>query len=344
MQRRRKSPPLLLIAASALILAAGAVVAIPRVIQWRQAIVIESAKNQARAQCLMAAYTDALSRHPDFELTRHREFFASFQGLSVGKQAARVRKLESSLAELEAELTELLGIEEADNQHKTFSPNGFRELAETHHYPDVQPITAAPRITGHAEADRRIVRIAEARGYRLKADTDVDTLQKVEGRLLKPQAAEAYAGLKKAALKEGIRLGLISGYRSQNYQRRIFLNLLRIESRERAGKEFSLEEITRGRADTIIDRILEESSIPGYSKHHTGYAMDLTDLTSGRDFTEFAETRGFAWISANNYLNAKRFGLIPSYPEGAESQGPEPEPWEYVWVGREALEKLPPCE
>ena len=92
-------------------------------------------------------------------------------------------------------------------------------------------------------------------------------------------------------------------------------------------------------ADEIIDRMLQTSTIPGFSKHHTGYTLDITDLTSGMDFTEFAQTEGFKWISANNYLNAKRFGFIISYPEGVTNQGPEPEAWEYVWVGVEVLKK-----
>src|SRR5690606_25521512 len=38
-----------------------------------------------------------------------------------------------------------------------------------------------------------------------------------------------------------------------------------------------------------------------------------------------------------NYANAKRFGFIPSYPPDGGKQGPEPEPWEFVWVGVEVI-------
>jgi len=362
MRKRPKFPLALIIAISVLTLTASAVVVIPRYIRWREAREIENANKLRKARCLMAIYADALHRHPDFELAGYREFFTSFQGLSDGKQASRVAKLEGSLSELQAELLRLAGVEESSEgteessagvdpagnphnlQYKTFSPNGFRRLSDTFPYADLQPIIAPPRITGHAEADSRIVMIAEGRGYRLRADTDPGTLVKVEGRLLKPQAAEAYTRLREAASKQRIRLGLISGYRSLNYQRRIFLNLLRIETTERMEREFTLDEIAGGKADAIIDRVLEESSIPGYSKHHSGYALDLTDNSSGRDFTEFAHTRGFEWISANNFLNAKRFGFIPSYPKGVSDQGPEPEPWEYVWVGEEVLKHPPPCD
>ena len=98
---------------------------------------------------------------------------------------------------------------------------------------------------------------------------------------------------------------------------------------------YSLVQIANGEADAAINQILNFYSIPGYSKHHTGYAIDIEDSGSGLD--GFATTKGFAWISANNYENAKRFGFIPSYPDGATNQGPVPEPWEYVWVGRDNL-------
>lgn len=51
------------------------------------------------------------------------------------------------------------------------------------------------------------------------------------------------------------------------------------------------------------------------------------------NLVNFKTTSCFTWISKNNYENAKRFGIIPSYPSGASNQGPNPEEWEYVWVG-----------
>ena len=73
---------------------------------------------------------------------------------------------------------------------------------------------------------------------------------------------------------------------------------------------------------------------PGHSKHHTGYAIDVAaaqgDLTFGR-------TQTYAWMAANNFANAKAHGWIPSYPEGSKPAGPNPEPWEFVWVGHENI-------
>ena len=84
-------------------------------------------------------------------------------------------------------------------------------------------------------------------------------------------------------------------------------------------------------SDAAIDRRLRTAAAPGYSKHHTGYTIDVTQ--SGYAFTSFKKSPAYVWLTANNYANAKRFGWIPSYPPGAASQGPQPEAWEFTYVG-----------
>jgi LAS superfamily LD-carboxypeptidase LdcB len=51
----------------------------------------------------------------------------------------------------------------------------------------------------------------------------------------------------------------------------------------------------------------------------------------------FEQSVCFGWLSKGNYKNAKSNGWIPSYPDGAKKQGPDPESWEYVWVGKQNL-------
>ena len=147
----------------------------------------------------------------------------------------------------------------------------------------------------------------------------------------------AWREMQAAAKAEGVELQLVSAYRSVERQRRIFLRELSQASRQSTGREFDTRDIAAGQADRLIEEVLRFSSIPGFSKHHSGYTIDIADPSQGQAFTGFKHTQGFEWISAHNYLNAKRFGFIPSYPDGADGQGPDPEPWEYVWVGREPL-------
>ena len=116
-----------------------------------------------------------------------------------------------------------------------------------------------------------------------------------------------------------------SKHRSVDKQRSIFLNNF--------GTDFTHAQILKGHADEQLHLILTTRSIPGYSKHHTGYTIDITDRSIGYDFTKFKNTSGYQWISKNNFENARKFGFIPSYPEGAEILGPTPEAWEYVWIG-----------
>lgn len=139
-----------------------------------------------------------------------------------------------------------------------------------------------------------------------------------------------------AAAADGHNLVLVSGYRSIDDQRDIFAVELDGEGVARIGRPYTAEEIADGDAEAAIDDVLEFHSIPDYSKHHAGHAIDIT--AAGEDLSDFADTAAFAWISADNYRNAKLHGFVPSYPPGALDQGPQPERWEYVWVGRRTIE------
>jgi LAS superfamily LD-carboxypeptidase LdcB len=213
---------------------------------------------------------------------------------------------------------------------REFTAAQFVALFYEVNQPNLAPITSPPPITGDATADQRIVSIAQGRGYRLQA-TPTGAMSTVDGRPAQPLAAEAWRALAAAAAADGITMEVISAYRSIDDQRAIFLRRL-----DEAGP-FTVDQIAAGEADGAIDSILQTSSIPGYSKHHTGYAVDVRDVDSGLPFTRFGETAAYQWMSANNFANAKRFGFVPSYPHGVEQQGPMPEEWEFVWVGTDPL-------
>lgn len=209
---------------------------------------------------------------------------------------------------------------------RTLSGQQFSDLFYQVDLPDLSPVTSSPHITGDDPADAQIVSIAEGRGYRLQAEA-TGSMSSVDGQQLQPAAAQAWRELAVAAAEDGIWLEVISGFRSVADQRQIFLNRLAAQG------QYTDAQIVAGEADGAIDAVLQTSSIPGYSKHHTGYAVDVRDAGSGSEFTGFAETAGYEWMSADNFANAKRFGFVPSYPHGVEQQGPIPEEWEFVWVG-----------
>lgn len=215
---------------------------------------------------------------------------------------------------------------------KQFSGEEFKEFFLNISYPNTQVITDPPVITGNKAADDRIRDIAESRGYRLSVVPVAPIVRINEPMLdsddlLQPLAAEGWASLKQAATDAEMPLSLSSAYRSPQYQRELFMQRL-------LGNGVTVSQVADGLVDDIVDHTLTLAAIPGYSRHHTGYTIDLWCKDGS---AVFLDSICFEWMMADNYQVAKEHGWIPSYPEGADMQGPEPEPWEYVWVGRDSL-------
>ena len=200
-----------------------------------------------------------------------------------------------------------------------FSAQEFKDLLDSVRLPNLVDIAEAPAITGEVETDERFRGIAEDRGYRLQpVVASLDELVRVEQMLLQPAAARAYAALSEAARQAGYPIELNSAYRNFDTQRYLLLH--------RLNSSYADDEI--GAAFRVI-------APPGYSRHQTGYAIDLA--TSEYGINEFELSEAYAWLAADNYLEAKRHGFVPSYPPGVQNQGPDPEPWEFFYVGTENL-------
>lgn len=204
-----------------------------------------------------------------------------------------------------------------------FSDTEFRQLYNNLRQPNTTRIENPPSITSSATADAIIVEIAEERGYKLRSEAS-DGLVSVDGILLQPGAAEGWKTMKNAASNEGVVIQLTSGYRSVSDQLEIFQQRLA----ELGATTYRIES---GSADDDISEVMERAAPPGYSRHHSGYAIDM--FCPGTVFEEFAESSCHQWLTGDNYKNARLYGFIPSYPDDTENQGPEPEAWEYIWVG-----------
>ncbi len=309
---------------------------------------VEERRVLAAVEVLLAQGRDLLARHPDFDLQAERRFLDSLAQAPRKERLQRHGQLEELVSGLRGRLLFMsAAARPGDPQwnlvclYNSYTANGFKELADTLSWPNTQAVEAPPPITGEPAADARIVALAGARGYRLRPQAVAEALAAWDRHSLQPGALAAWQRLQAAARQDGVSLELISAYRSIPRQRQIFLYELHSASLREAGREYTPAEIASGAADRAVDAVLRYSSIPGFSRHHSGCAIDVSDPSQGQLFTEFEKTRGFAWLSARNYLNAKRFGFIPSYPQGAEGQGPEPEPWEYLWVGEEYLRASP---
>jgi hypothetical protein len=191
----------------------------------------------------------------------------------------------------------------------------------------IDQTTRGKYVYNHPEADPYIQKIAEDRGYEKRTFADEDRLVWYEGKQTYPEVRDSFAAMKEEMAESGMHIHFVSGYRSSTHQRQLFS--------KKVGA-IDLSRVKDGLYDTQIDNALKLSALPGYSKHHSGYAVDVGCGTSKLVF-QFAETPCYEWMSENNFENAKRFGFIPSYPYETPNIGPNPEPWEFVYVGTENL-------
>jgi zinc D-Ala-D-Ala carboxypeptidase len=134
---------------------------------------------------------------------------------------------------------------------------------------------------------------------------------------MRPVAAQKFQEMQAAAQADGVSLIMISAFRDLKTQEQLFF----------AVKEQRSQDATK-RA--------EVSAPPGYSEHHTGYAVDLGDGNApGTNLeTDFAQTAAFRWLKQN----ALKYSFEMSFPLD-NKQGVSYEPWHWRFVGdRDSLE------
>ncbi len=127
---------------------------------------------------------------------------------------------------------------------------------------------------------------------------------------LQPSAAAAYKKLVAAARRDGVNIGLTSGYRSYAAQKAL------------------LEKYTRAYGSSYAQRIAAK---PGTSEHQTGLAIDVANHNRACALRAcFATTTVGSWMAEN----APKHGFILRYPQGLESAtGYAFEPWHFRYVG-----------
>ena len=129
-------------------------------------------------------------------------------------------------------------------------------------------------------------------------------------RLRKP-AAKAFIQMQSDARRSGVILMPISAFRSKATQEKLFFEVKKQRNQP-----------TRKRA--------EVSAPPGYSEHHTGYAIDIGDSSAPATnlSSSFANTAAFRWLQNN----AAQYSFELSFPEN-NPQGINYEPWHWRFVG-----------
>jgi zinc D-Ala-D-Ala carboxypeptidase len=139
-----------------------------------------------------------------------------------------------------------------------------------------------------------------------------------DGRIrLRQAAAEAFEQMQASARASGINLTPISGFRTLDEQNSLFFKVKQERNQD-----------AKKRA--------EVSAPPGYSEHHTGYAVDIGDGRSPSTnlSVSFEKTAAFNWLQNN----ANRYSFELSFPLN-NKQGVSYEPWHWRYVGdRDSLE------
>ncbi len=126
---------------------------------------------------------------------------------------------------------------------------------------------------------------------------------------LVPRAAAAWYRMRDAAVKDGITLLPLSGFRSVERQTE------NIQRKLKAGQ--------------TIEEILLFVAAPGYSEHHTGRAIDIGSPEDVGLDEKFGNTAAFRWLKKK----AGKFGFVMTYPKG-NRYGFGYEPWHWCWQAR----------
>ena len=134
---------------------------------------------------------------------------------------------------------------------------------------------------------------------------------------LRQAAAEKFLQMQKAARADGVYLVPLSGFRSLQDQQYLFF------------------EVKAQRRQRTTERA-EVSAPPGYSEHHTGYAIDIgdADAPATNVTREFEKTAAFQWLQEN----ASQYQFELSFPKDSPQEVTY-EPWHWRFVGnRHSLE------
>lgn len=134
---------------------------------------------------------------------------------------------------------------------------------------------------------------------------------------LRAAAAKKFQEMVDAAAADGVILVPISGFRALDEQQSLFFDV-----KEQRGQ--------------VAVKRAEVSAPPGYSEHHTGYAIDIGDgNVPATDLNpNFENTAAFKWLQAHSAEHSFELSFPKNNPQGVNY-----EPWHWRFAGdRNSLE------
>jgi LAS superfamily LD-carboxypeptidase LdcB len=263
----------------------------------------------------------------------------SMQGLTFIGQNIKTKELvEKQITQLLASRNNKTSITDSEylelkKKLKVFNAAEFLALSDS--------ISTIPRPTWNKtiiapEVDANLYAIASKRGYKYRTEADISQLTGVTETDIKIDAKVELDKLIASGSKDGFNFKIASGYRNPDLQKIVFTSRLVTACLSILGRDCGLDDFRNGAANGPIEEVLKTSSVPAMSKHHTGLTADINEVDGGA-LTEFKNTKSYQYLSADNFFNAKKFGFVPSYPNGGKDMGPDPEEWEFVFVGIDKL-------
>ncbi|MCF6182204.1 M15 family metallopeptidase [Lutibacter sp.] len=141
---------------------------------------------------------------------------------------------------------------------------------------------------------------------------------------LQKEVFEHFKKMQKEALKSGIKIQIVSGYRSYQRQLQIWNNKY---------DKYILEGFS---PKETIYKIIEYTTIPGTSRHHWGTEIDIIDANVKMPANLLSATNYNKKGIYNNLkkwmdVNSEKFGFYLVYNNNSSRKGFKYEPWHYSY-------------
>ncbi len=183
--------------------------------------------------------------------------------------------------------------------------------------PSTVASSTTPATTDRQTQTSDVDKILGHLAYKEAPTTELQPITADGGIKLRTAAAQKFQAMSAAAAQDGIIFNPLSGFRSVAEQQQVFFDV----------------KAERGQ---VTSKRAEVSAPPGYSEHHTGYALDIGDgNTPATNLSQdFEKTAAFGWLEKN----AAFYSFELSFPKN-NTQGVSYEPWHWRFVGdRHSLE------
>lgn len=150
---------------------------------------------------------------------------------------------------------------------------------------------------------------------------------------LRREAADAFEKMAEDAKKSKVKLRIISGFRSFDYQKMIweekFNGFREVENQ-------NLNQVFLNDPSAKVLKILQFSAAPGSSRHHWGTDLDINSVDSAY-FRTSEGKKVYEWLNSN----ARQYGFFQPYTAGRGKGYHEEEwHWSYFPISSQLLKKF----